>query len=223
MRMPSSAQKKSLETALTTYQGSITKAISYLEGRGFDLDLALTWGLGVVESPEPGHEQFTGRLAIPYFNKSGIIGLKFRCMAHDNCKAENSSHEKYLTPAGQENYLYNVAACDTSGDLIHVTEGEIDAWVIDRIFGAPVVGVPGAGQWRPHWSSHFRGFSRVLLWPDGDKAGRDMGNRWRKEIPTVEAVAMPVGFDVNKLWAEEGPGVFLKLAGVEEDAGLLSE
>lgn len=223
MRMPSSAQRKSLETALTNYQASITKGISFLEDRGFDLDMALKWGLGVVESPEPGHELFRNRLVIPYFNKAGVIGLKFRCMEPHDCKLIEGNHQRYMVLTGQEDYVWNVAACDTSGSLIHVAEGEFDAMVLDKVFGEPVVSVPGAGKWRPHWPCHFRGFERVLLWADGDKAGRDMGNRWRKEIQAVEVMAVPNGFDVNKLWAEQGPEVFLKLAGVEEDAGSVGE
>lgn len=216
MRMPSSAQRKSLETALTNYQASITLADSYLQERGFDLDMMLKWGLGVVESPEPGHEHFVGRLVIPYFNKSGVIGLKFRCMIQHDCKSEN--HEKYMALPGQEVYLYNVVACDSSAGTIHVAEGEIDTMILGKLFGDVVVGVPGTGQWKPHWPAHFRGFERVVLWPDGDKAGKDMGNRWRKEIQAVEVVSMPSGFDVNRLFVEEGPEVFLKLAGVEDES-----
>jgi hypothetical protein len=215
--MPSSAQRKSLERALTTYQGSITRGISYLQERGFDLDMALKWGLGVVESPEPGHEHFRNRLVVPYFNKTGIIGLKFRCMENHDCRTVDGGHQKYLVPTGQEDYLYNVISCDTAGDTIHVTEGETDCWTLTDILPEPVVGVPGAGKWRPHWPSHFRSFSRVLVWPDGDKSGRDMGNKWRKEIPAAEVVSMPDGFDVNSLWLKEGPEVFLKLAGVEDE------
>jgi len=216
MRMPSSVQRKSLETALSSYQNSITLGLSYLIGRGLDLDMALKWGLGVVESPEPGHEHLVGRLVIPYYNKSGVIGLKFRCMVEHDCRDENS-HQKYMVPAGQEDYLYNVVACDTSGDVIHVTEGESDCWILSSIVPEPVVAVPGAGKWRPHWGSHFKGFDRVILWPDGDKAGRDMGNRWRKEIQSVEVVTMPSGFDVCSLFQAEGPEVFLKLTGASDE------
>lgn len=217
MRMPSSAQRKSLEKALMSYQASITLATSYLTDRKFDLDMAMKWGLGVAESPEPGHEHYRGRLVIPYFNKAGIIGLKFRCMISHDCKSD--SHEKYMALPGQEVYLFNVVACDSSNNVIHVAEGEMDAMVLAQVFGDVVVGVPGTGQWKPHWPSHFRGFDRIVLWPDGDKAGRDMGNRWRKELQTVEVVSMPDGFDVNRLFVEEGPEVFLKLAGVESDEG----
>ena len=32
--------------------------------------------LGVVVEPEVGHEQFAGRLSIPYITKSGVVGLR---------------------------------------------------------------------------------------------------------------------------------------------------
>jgi DNA primase len=212
--MPSSSQRKSLETALTNYQGSLTKGVSYLKGRGIDLDLAMEWGLGVVESPEPGHEMFRGRLAIPYYNKLGVIGFKFRCMGEHECAVE--SHVKYMALAGQEVFLFNVVACDTPSDTLHVTEGELDCIVLNRLVRDSVVGVPGSGQWKAHWPAHFKGFDRVIIWPDGDKAGRDMGNRWRKEIQAAEVVNMPTGYDVSRLFVEEGEAPFLKLAGVDD-------
>lgn len=220
MRMPSVAQQKSLERAVTRYSQNLLTVSGYLaERKLLDLELIERWRLGAVESPEPGHEQYVGRLCIPYLNRSGVIGLKFRCIYDHECK--EFSHEKYLALPGQPVFLYNVVACDSSSDVIHVTEGEIDAVTLAEIFpGEPVVGCPGSGQWQPHWAAHFRGFDRVLLWPDGDKSGTHMGDKWRKEIQSAEVVRIPRGFDVNSLYVAEGPEIFRKLAGVEDLVGV---
>ncbi len=216
MRMPSSVQMKSLEKAAVTYGRSLTLATGYLSAKGIpDLDVVTGWRLGVVESPEPGHDQYVGRLAIPYLNRAGVVGFKFRCLSDHDCK--EFGHEKFMALPGQPVFLYNVVACDSAADTIHVVEGEPDTWVLSLVFpGEPVVGCPGAGQWQPHWPAHFRGFDRVLLWPDGDKAGRNMADKWRKEIPSAEVVRLPAGFDVAELFVAEGADIFRRLAGVEE-------
>src|SRR6266542_3945846 len=95
MRMPSSVQMKSLEKAAVTYGRSLTLATGYLSAKGIpDLDVVTGWRLGVVESPEPGHDQYVGRLAIPYLNRAGVVGFKFRCLSDHDCKSTrlNSSH-----------------------------------------------------------------------------------------------------------------------------------
>jgi DNA primase len=119
-------------------------------------------------------------------------------------------------PSGQEDYLFNVVATDSTADTIHLTEGELDALVLAEVLGEPVVGIPGAAKWARHWVFHFQSFRRVLLWPDGDKAGRDMANRVRKELPQIDVVQMPSGHDVNSVYSELGPETLRGLAGVDE-------
>lgn len=214
MRMPSASARRLLEKATANYQTDLILADSYLNGRGIGLATANEWRLGVVSSPEPGHETYTGRLCIPYQNKLGVIGLKFRCIAGHDCKAAGCT--KYLCPDGQERYLFNVADVDKAAPVLHITEGELDAIVLAEAFGEPVVGWPGTGVWQPHWPYHCQGFERVIGWPDGDKAGKDWAAKLRKEIPAFEAVNMPSGKDVNDLYLEAGTEALKALAGVEE-------
>lgn len=214
MRMPSLKQRRSLEKACTTYEGSLTAAIPYLEARGIDETTAKEHRLGVVTSPEPGHEQATGRLCIPYMNKAGVIGLKFRCMQAHDCK--QSGCQKYLSLPGQEIYLYNVAAVDTDSPIIHIAEGELDAIVLSRVLNQPAIGVPGSAAWREHHPWHFRGFTAVLIWGDGDKAGADFARAVRKKITAAEIIPMPPGHDVNSLLLEAGADAIKKLAGQDD-------
>lgn len=215
MRMPSQKQLRSLEKATQIYEGTLAQGMAYLIGRGLSLETALAARLGVVVSPEPGHEVGLGRLAVPYLNKIGVIGLKFRCLQSHDCKAVDCP--KYLVPNGQDEYLYGVLDADEDADTIHITEGEVDRLILKQVLNEPAVGIPGASKWEPHWPWHFRGWPRVLCWGDGDKAGQDMGRRIRKDVPQLEIVPMPSGHDVNSLFLEQGAEAIKRLAGMEDE------
>lgn len=215
MRMPSAGARKSLDRAVTRYEQEITRAQTYLEARGIDLLTAQVWRLGVVYSPEPGHEHAVGRLVIPYQNKLGVFALKFRCLQQHDCKA--NSCPKYMAPLGQETHPYNILATEDDADTIHICEGELDTIILTGVLGEPVVGIPGVQNWKAHYPFHFKGFERVLAWPDGDKAGADFGLKIRKEIPAAEIVTMPSGHDVNSLLLDLGAEALRKLAGADED------
>lgn len=215
MRMPSPRQLRSLEKATQIYEGNLAAVTAYLTGRGLTLETALAARLGAVLSPEPGHEHAAGRLSIPYTNKLGVIGLKFRCVVGHDCKAE--SCPKYIIPNGQDEYLYGVSDADIDADTFHITEGELDRLILKQVLGEPVVGLPGASVWAPHHPWHFKGWSRVLSWADGDKAGQDMNRRLRKDIPGLETVPMPSGHDVNSLLLWQGAEAIKRLAGMEDE------
>lgn len=215
MRMPSAKQRKLLERATTSYEQSLPLAKTFLEHRGISYETAQAWRLGVVHSPELGHEAMAGRLAIPYTNRLGVIALKFRCLQSHECKAEGCS--KYLSTPGQDVYVFNVLAAEACHHTIHVTEGEIDAIVLASVLAEPVVGIPGTSSWRAHHPWHFKGWQRVLVWPDGDKAGKDFGNLIRKEVPAAEIVGTPASHDVNSLFVEAGAEAIRQLAGAETE------
>jgi len=56
-----------------------------------------------------------------------------------------------------------------------ICEGESDALALSAAFkgdGVDVLGVPGAGTWKPEWAVHAVGYSAVYVAGDGDAAGR---------------------------------------------------
>lgn len=159
--------------------------------------------LGVVASPEKGHETYIGRLVIPYLDKLGVYGLKFRCIQPHDCKSVNCA--KYLQPDGQEVGLYNCVDLDSTHPNVHITEGEFDCMILSDALGEPVVGIPGTDAWLDHWPSHFSdGWERVSFWADGDKPGRAMAKRWRKDINNIDIINMPNGEDVNSVAVTQG-------------------
>lgn len=215
MGKPNAKLRKSLERATAAYETSLPLALSYLAGRGVTEATAKQYRLGVVDSPEPGHEPNIGRIAIPYIDKLGVYGLKFRCMVGHDCKAEKCP--KFTSLPGFEVSVYNILTTDALSDTIHICEGEPDAWIISQVFGAPVVGVPGATNWKDHWRYHFSGFDRVVMWPDGDKAGADLANRVKKSVRHVEFMPVPEGEDVGSLFLGRGEEFLWALFGDERE------
>lgn len=190
-------------------------ADTYLEARGLSIETATQARLGVVDSPEPGHEHYAGRLVIPYLDMVGVYALKFRCMSDHNCKETGCS--KYLAPSGQEVSIFGVVDCDAVAEVIHIAEGELDRLILRQVFDEPAVGVPGVQTWQPHWHMHFSGFERVLIWPDGDKAGLDLANKIRHVVRNAEVVQVPKGVDVTELFLSGGADVMRAMVGEEEE------
>lgn len=216
MQKPGKRLRRTLERATANYETSLSLAASYLLARGIELETAVAARLGVVVSPEPGHEPFLSRLCIPYVDVKGVYGLKFRCLTHDDCKSEGCP--KYLALPGQEVSMYGVVDADSTMPTIHIAEGELDRLVLKQVFaGEPAVGIPGVQTWLPHHSFHFSGFERVIMWPDGDKAGADLANRIRKDVRGMETMPIPSGFDVSSFYMAYGADALRAMAGVDED------
>lgn len=216
MWKPNKRQRTSMARAQQRFADAMSpQCLSYLAERGISPETAQRFGLGVVPDGVKGYEQYYGRMAIPYVDRTGVYGYKFRCMAHSDCKSEDCA--KYLNPPGQELGLYNVLALDSDSDTLHICEGEIDTVVLSQIVPDPVIGLPGAKLWRDHYPFHLAGFERVCVWPDGDKAGLEMGEKWAEKCRQVEVMRLPTGCDVNSIFLREGPQYFTAL--LDEDTG----
>jgi len=107
--------------------------------------------------------------------------------------------------------------CDSTADVIHITEGELDRLILKQVFDEPVAGIPGVQNWKAHYPFHFAGFERVLVWPDGDKAGEDLANKIRHQVGNAEVVPVPKGMDVTELFLSVGAEVMRRMTGEEDD------
>jgi hypothetical protein len=159
----------------------------YLAGRGITEDVAVDYGLGVVDGSLPEHEAYKGMLCIPYLTPlGGVVSLKFR-RAHD-CTSE-CEHAKYISPYPTR--LFNTSALDRADDLgyVFLTEGEIDAILLDSC-GFPAIGVPGVECWQQHdeWRSLLAGYPRVFVPFDRDEAGRRFSEQVRRSLKPGVAV-----------------------------------
>ena len=200
----SKSQKASLQAAASLYYAQGREpAQAYLAGRGISAAVAAEHRIGLVSSPMDGHDYLRDRLAIPYLGPRGnVYNLRFRCLRHDDCKAEGCN-AKYMSLPGYPSRVFNVRAIVGSHATIHVTEGELDCISLCAA-GLAAIGIPGVENLPRHFPRLVAGFSRVVLWADSDEAGRDLIKRFQRAVPRAEAVLLPDGQDVNSLLVTEG-------------------
>jgi 5S rRNA maturation endonuclease (ribonuclease M5) len=205
----SESQKELLALAVQKYQANIYQAEDYLKSRGITIEVARLARLGVVLEPEPGHEAYTGRLAIPYITKTGIADLRFRSL-------NPAVEPKYMGMTGAETKMYNVLDIERAGDWIGVCEGELDTITMSKCIGIPCVGVPGSNSWKKHYTRLLADFERVFVFADGDQPGKEFATGLARELP-VTAINMPDGEDVNSTYVKYGADF------IREKAGLVNE
>lgn len=193
-------QKELLGKAVKRYAESIHLASDYLESRGISQEVARLASLGVVSEPETGHEQYTGRLAIPYITKTGVVDLRFRSL-------NPAVEPKYMGMTGAETRMYNVLDIEQAGDFIGVCEGELDTITLSYCVGIPCIGVPGANSWKRHYTRLLADFERVFVFADGDQPGTEFAKGLARELP-VTIVQLPEGEDVNSMFVQSGAGWF---------------
>lgn len=205
----SSSSKAALEEAVRKYERTLPHAADYLADRGINPDTAVRFRLGVVADPITGHEQFTGRLAIPSLGLDDApYAVRFRAM--------NGEEPKYMGIGGMFTRLFNLRAILRPGETIHITEGELDALILEQA-GFSAVGVPGANAWKRHHPRMFAGFGKVFIWGDGDKAGQEFARTVFNSLETGIIVGMNPGQDVNDLFLSEGVEGLHRALGLEDE------
>jgi DNA primase len=192
----SSSHRQFLLQATHQYAKQIHLATEYLATRNLSVDEAQRFHLGVVKDALPGHEQYTGRLAIPYITPSGVVDIRFRAIGN--------ADPKYMGMPGAKTSMFNAQVVLTASDYICVTEGEIDCITVSVKTNHPAVGIPGANNWKPFYSKILDDFDTVIVLADGDTAGMDFGKKVSRELSNVNIVQMPEGHDVNSIVMLEG-------------------
>lgn len=158
-----------------------------------------------MDEPEVGHELYVGKLAIPYLTPAGVIDIRFRSL--------NGEGPKYLTRPGSESHVFNVMALNRQGDTLVVCEGELDT-IIAQQAGFNAVGLPGANTWKGFYNRLFGDWEKIMLFCDGDNAGREMAKSIVRELDNVIPVFMPEGQDVNDVYLAEGVEGLQKRVGI---------
>lgn len=214
MYLPSPEQKLFFETAALQYQrdlASDTPAQEYLKSRGVGPEAAATFRLGVLRNPLLGHEQFRGRLSIPYITPHGVVTFSFRCLAGHVCKETITGYDsqgkprhcaKYRAPLGIDRTLYNVLDFKKDTDTIYICEGELDALTLS-ICGFAAIAVPGVKNWKDHFTRCFLDYPKVFVVADGDEAGYRLGAFLTAEVK-ARAIRPPAGEDVNSIYVKGG-------------------
>lgn len=192
----SKSQRELLAKATENYEQNLAEVLPYLESRGITEATARMFRLGFVVSPETGHELYVGKLAIPYITPSGVIDIRFRNLSND-------AGPKYLSRPGATSHIFNVTALEQDADVLVICEGEIDTIIATQV-GFAAVGLPGANNWKPFYSRVLADWEKIMLFCDGDNAGREMAKNITRELDNVFPVFMPENCDVNDVYLQEG-------------------
>lgn len=204
LRPLSDSQREALAEAVRTYEQGLAadlEAQDYLDARGITEEGAHTYRLGVVSTPLPGHERFRGWLAIPYLlHDDEPRSIRFRCIEDHNHREHY--HGKYMSLPDEPARVFNVRAVNRADDIIHLTEGELDAVILGQL-GYDAVAIPGASGFQPHHRRLLMGFSKVYVWGDPDDAGADFVNRVTRALPRASAVRLREG-DVTETYLAGG-------------------
>lgn len=195
MRLTESARRLLQETTLR-YHEDVEKVAPYLSGRGITKEAADTFLLGYVTGDNPGDNDYTGRLAIPYVTPAGPVDIRYRII--------HGEGPKYLSRPGAKTHLFNVKDLHVESPILYVCEGEMDTIVASAMCGLPTVGVPGANNFAPHFKLLMSDYQKVVVLCDGDEAGRQFGKTVCKEVDSAVAVSMPNGMDVNDVFLQGG-------------------
>lgn len=205
---PSPELKASLEARLRRYESGRPKLLPYLAGRGLGAGAADRFRLGYVEPSDEDAPRYWHRMAIPYLTPTGVVQIRYRRLVEDDSP-------KYLGDAGTEVTLYNAQATLDAGEVLFITEGELDAVAIETIAGYPAVGIPGARSWtkHPYWARCFVNFPRLILPADGDQAGSELAEVVAADLPELHVVRLPDGEDANSVLARD-PDEFIRRCGL---------
>jgi DNA primase len=196
LRPRTELEMRTLQTVLGF--GLTDEGRAYLAHRRLD-GVATSLGFGVVPDSAPGFSRFAGRLSIPYLNAAGqVVDATFRCIARHLC--DEADCRRYDRLPGYPKRIYNIRAVHAPGGEIHIAEGELDAAALTAC-GLQAVGVSGANSWKSWHRRIFAGHTRVVVWPDGDAAGRDGARRVADSIRGAIIVdGMGPGEDVNDVF-----------------------
>jgi len=170
----------------------------YLNEHGIgEREIAERYMLGYVETPLRGDDRFMWSLSIPYLTRAGVKSIKYRNVEM------NSSGNKFDQPSGQQARLYNTAAYFIADDVVGITEGEIDAITATERLQIPTMGIPGAEVWRGKteiWGPLFKDFRQVIIFADGDDAGKRMAYIVAETIGMrARIIQCPDGEDVSSM------------------------
>jgi len=149
------------------------------------------------------HADEAGRTIVPYRKTDGTDAF-VKVFAPDG--------RTWYWPAGVELIPYGLETlpppCTGRYRAALVAEGESDFLALweafqlredARAIAYHVIGLPGAGTWRPEWRVFLAPFHLVYLLGDGDRPGRAMNRAVRRDVPWARPVELPDGEDARSL------------------------
>jgi len=227
--MPSNGPEITLDTRAQEYAKQLKNRsdprgpLTYLANHGIsDREVMSRYSLGIVLDPLPGDERFRGSISIPYIGRRGVMAVRYRCALSHDCHSV-IGHSKYAQYEGSKAKLYNISAFFAAGNTIGITEGEVDAILATEVLGIPTIGLPGATQWASYskiWQECFRDFDKIIIFADGDDAGRSSARTIAADFGTrYTLVKCDSGEDVSSMIVNGHTDRLRRMAGVDDDEG----
>ena len=166
----------------------------WAQRRGIPGDVLQAYGCWVGDDSD-----YDGWLAIPYPNRTGTWGTKWRNPEDDK--------PKYIWE-GNGSHLYNPTLVPPGAYHVVFTEGEFDAMILCHL-GFNAIGIPGVGQgasFKKAWT-HLFSKSRIYILFDNDEAGQTGAVKLASNFAGVGLEAQVVNLpdrwgDVNEMWRE---------------------
>jgi hypothetical protein len=182
----------------------------YFQDHALSWDIVEEFVLGLV----PRGEKYAGRLAIPYLTRAGTKAIKYRCLEDHDCKEVDC--KKYLLTGDVR--IFNPVAFQQAKNTIGIAEGEVDAMLATRHL-IPTVGFPGTEMWTQNkavWKFALRDFDEILIFADGDKAGKEYARQLQQDLGATRAylVACDDTLDVASMVAMGKADVLRERAGL---------
>jgi len=177
-------------------------ALEYLmRERALKPETLKRFGLGFVSKPAaPQDHGMVGRISIPYQTYSpvhgwSVVGIQYRSIG-------DAAGTRYLFHKGDTPTLYNPAALLRDTEYVCVVEGALDTVSAEQA-GLPTIGIPGVHRWEAWMPRLLRGYKRVYVLQDDNKAGEQFAEKVSSSTQNTQVIVMPHG-DTNKTLQVEG-------------------
>ena len=178
-------------------------------------EFGFTWKRSGKPRWPPGVGTHGEALIIPCRGMDGkIVGARFRTSKNWRRSQAKSGRKgpRVVGLPGCRSMVYGADSLRPGCHVVHVCEGETDAESLMEVgAAAPVVGLSGATAWRPFaplLARHRATIRKVVIWFDGDEAGRKAAERLAGRLDTaVWTARLPAGADVNDWLRDDRKGL----------------
>ena len=147
----------------------------------------------------------TSAISIPYASETNNdVQVRFRVGLDDGDRF------RWDRGANPRMYgLWNLHVIKEQNSVILV-EGETDYATLDY-HGFPVLGIPGAQNYKSEWNHHLAGIENIYAWQEPDEAGAKMVARLREQFPQIKVLIPGPGIKDPADMAMQAGGGFREL------------
>ena len=147
----------------------------------------------------------TSAISIPYASETNSdVQVRFRVGLDDG--------DRFRWDRGANPRMYGLWNLDVikEQNSVILVEGETDYATLDY-HGFPVLGIPGAQNYKSEWNHHLAGIENIYAWQEPDEAGAKMVARLREQFPRLKVLIAPPGIKDPCDMAMQAGGGFREL------------